>query len=42
MSAGCTVLVVPNHVPVPSGAGRIFADTLEHMTLADLRALQQS
>ena len=42
VSAGCTVLVVPNHVPVPPGAGRIFADTLEHMTLADLRALQQS
>jgi HAD superfamily hydrolase (TIGR01509 family) len=42
VAAGCTVLVVPNHVPVPLGAGRVFADTLEHMTLADLRALRQS
>lgn len=27
-SAGCTVLVVPNHVPVLDGERRIFADTL--------------
>ena len=29
-AAGCRVLVVPNHVPVPSGDGRIFATELPH------------
>jgi len=28
VAAGCTVLVVPNHVPVLDGEGRVFADTL--------------
>jgi HAD superfamily hydrolase (TIGR01509 family) len=27
-AAGCTVLCVPLHVPVPPGPGRVFADTL--------------
>jgi beta-phosphoglucomutase-like phosphatase (HAD superfamily) len=35
-AAGCTVLVVQNHVPVLAGERRFFADTLAGMTLADL------
>ena len=34
--AGCTVLVVQNHVPVLPGERRVFADTFEGMTIADL------
>jgi HAD superfamily hydrolase (TIGR01509 family) len=30
--AGCTVLCVPLHVPVPRGPGRVFADTLVGFT----------
>ena len=36
-SAGCTVLVVPNHVRVLPGARRIFRDTLVGQDLAALR-----
>jgi HAD superfamily hydrolase (TIGR01509 family) len=39
-AAGCTVLVVPNHVPVLEGDRRVFVDSLVGMTpegLADLR-----
>ena len=32
-AAGCTVLVVENHVPVAPGARRVFVDTLEGMTV---------
>jgi HAD superfamily hydrolase (TIGR01509 family) len=38
-AAGCTVLVVPNHVPVLPGEGRMFRDSLRdltHSTLNDL------
>ena len=35
-AAGCTVLVVQNHVPVLSGERRVFADTLEGMSALDL------
>ena len=35
-AAGCTVLVVQNHVPVLPGARRVFADTLAGMRTADL------
>jgi len=38
-AAGCTVLVVPNHVPVLEGERRVFRDTLAGLgaaTLADL------
>jgi HAD superfamily hydrolase (TIGR01509 family) len=35
-AAGCTVLVVQNHVPVLPGDRRVFADTLVGMTVADL------
>jgi HAD superfamily hydrolase (TIGR01509 family) len=38
-AAGCTVLVVQNHVPVLDGPRRVFRDTLEGLTvdgLADL------
>jgi HAD superfamily hydrolase (TIGR01509 family) len=35
-AAGCTVLVVPNHVTVPAGPGRFFLETLEGTSVADL------
>jgi HAD superfamily hydrolase (TIGR01509 family) len=35
-SAGCTVLVIPNHVTVLEGARRIFRDTLEGLDLSAL------
>ena len=38
-AAGCTVLVVPNHVPVLPGERRVFRDSLRdltHFTLNDL------
>ena len=38
-AAGCRVLVVPNHVPVPDGPGRVFRDSLEGLSPADLAAL---
>jgi HAD superfamily hydrolase (TIGR01509 family) len=38
-AAGCTVLVVPNHVPVLEGERRVFRDTLEGLDTAALRAL---
>jgi HAD superfamily hydrolase (TIGR01509 family) len=37
-SAGCTVLVVENHVPVLPGERRVFRETLEGTTYADLPA----
>ena len=37
-SAGCTVLVVENHVPVLPGERRVFRETLEGTTYADLLA----
>lgn len=36
-AAGCTVLVVPSLLPVPQGPGRIFAESLEDVTLDSLR-----
>jgi HAD superfamily hydrolase (TIGR01509 family) len=38
-AAGCTVLVVPNHVPVLPEPGRHFRNTLEGLTPADLVTL---
>ncbi len=38
-AAGCLVLAVPNHVPVPPGDRRIFRDTLLGITSAELTAL---
>ena len=35
-AAGCTVVVVPNHVPVLEGERRVFLDTLEGITTANL------
>jgi beta-phosphoglucomutase-like phosphatase (HAD superfamily) len=35
-SAGCTVLVVQNHVPVLPGDRRVLVDTLAGMTADDL------
>ncbi|MGI8521963.1 MAG: HAD family hydrolase [Nocardioides sp.] len=31
-AAGCTVLCVPHHVPIPSGERRFFADSLERLS----------
>ncbi|WP_411112083.1 HAD family hydrolase [Streptomyces sp. c-19] len=36
-AAGCVVLVVPSMLPVPAGPGRVFADSLEEVSLASLR-----
>ncbi|MFE0700988.1 HAD family hydrolase [Streptomyces sp. NPDC058872] len=36
-AAGCTVLVVPSLLPVPPGPERIFADSLDGVSLDDLR-----
>jgi beta-phosphoglucomutase-like phosphatase (HAD superfamily) len=38
-AAGCTVLVVENHVPVLPGERRVFVDTLAGITAADLPKL---
>ena len=38
-SAGCRVLVVPNHVAVPAAPGRHFRDSLLGLSVADLAAL---
>jgi HAD superfamily hydrolase (TIGR01509 family) len=35
-AAGCTVLVVPNHVPVLDGERRVFVDSLADVGAADL------
>ena len=35
-AAGCTVLVVPNHVPVLPGDRRIFVDTLAELSFSSL------
>ncbi|MEU7297387.1 HAD family phosphatase [Streptomyces exfoliatus] len=36
-AAGCVVLVVPSMLPVPAGQGRVFADSLEEVSLTSLR-----
>jgi HAD superfamily hydrolase (TIGR01509 family) len=38
-AAGCLVLVVENHVPVLEGPQRVFRDTLEGISVEDLRSL---
>jgi HAD superfamily hydrolase (TIGR01509 family) len=38
-AAGCSVLVVPNHVEVPQGPLRVFRDSLEGLDLAALAAV---
>lgn len=38
-AAGCRVLVVPNHVPVPEGPSRVFRETLAGITPAALASL---
>jgi HAD superfamily hydrolase (TIGR01509 family) len=38
-TAGCRVLVVPNHVAVPERPGRVFRNTLAGLTPAQLYAL---
>ncbi|WP_284440288.1 HAD family hydrolase [Streptomyces vilmorinianum] len=38
-AAGCRVLVVPSLLPVPSGQRRTFADSLEDVSLDELRSL---
>jgi len=39
-TAGCLVLVVPNHVPVLYGASRVFRDSLVDLRATDLAALR--
>jgi HAD superfamily hydrolase (TIGR01509 family) len=41
-AAGCTVLVVPNHVPVLEGERRVFRDSLAGLDLASLAELVKS
>ncbi|HWJ83531.1 MAG TPA: HAD family phosphatase [Nocardioides sp.] len=38
-SAGCPVLVIPNHVPVPPGPRRTFRDSLEQVSVEMLKTL---
>jgi len=38
LAAGCAVLVIPNHVTVEAGAGRVFRDSLADVTLRELSA----
>ena len=40
-AAGCTVLVVENHVPVLEGPRRVFRDTLEGLTVDELVAISR-
>jgi HAD superfamily hydrolase (TIGR01509 family) len=39
-AAGCTVLVVPNHVPVLEGERRVFVESLVGLTAATLPAVR--
>ena len=39
VAAGCSVMVVPNHVPVPEGERRVFRDSLESLSVDDLAAV---
>jgi HAD superfamily hydrolase (TIGR01509 family) len=39
-AAGCLVLVVENHVPVLEGPRRVFRDSLDGLTAAELAALR--
>jgi beta-phosphoglucomutase-like phosphatase (HAD superfamily) len=41
-SAGCTVLAVPHHVPVPPGERRVFRDSLVGMRPTDLALARAS
>ena len=38
-TAGCPVLCVPNHVPVPHGGRRMFVDSLEGLSAGNLPVL---
>ncbi len=38
-AAGCRLLVVPSHVPVPDGPGRVLRDSLEGLTARELGVL---
>lgn len=38
-AAGCAVLVVPCEIPVPTGTGRVFRDSLIGLTTADLHQI---
>ena len=42
VAAGCAVLVVPHHVPVEEGEGRVFAPSLEQVDVAALRRVLPS
>ena len=40
-TAGCTVLCIPNHVPMLDGDRRVFRDSLDGITTASLPALRR-
>lgn len=42
VAAGCTVLCVPNHVPILEGDGRVFVSTLDGLDTAGLTALLEA
>ena len=42
VAAGCLVLCVPHHVPVPKGEGRVFAETLIGLDTSGLAVLVQA
>jgi len=42
VAAGCTVLCVPNHVPIPAGERRVFAETLAGLDAVRLGALVEA
>jgi HAD superfamily hydrolase (TIGR01509 family) len=41
-AAGCTVLVVPNHVPVLPGERRVFVESLDQMDVTGLPGLRDA
>ena len=42
VAAGCLVLCIPHHVPVPKGEGRVFAETLIGLDTSGLAVLVQA
>lgn len=42
VAAGCLVLCIPHHVPVPEGEGRVFVETLAGLDTAGLAVLVQA
>ena len=42
VAAGCTVVCVPNHVPILEGERRVFADSLDGLDAPGLAALAEA